>query len=171
MPYKDRATKLAYGKQYHKANYVRKERKVRTDKEYVVCSDGIRRSKESLANKKAYLSKWHQENRERRLVDQKKHYLNNKDASKNKWLKKDFGITLEDYNQLLASQEGVCAICLRPETQKTIKGGPKALAVDHCHQSGKIRGLLCAACNQAIGLLGDDPLRAETLARYLRERG
>ncbi len=71
-----------------------------------------------------------------------------------------YGLTVESYNELLASQNGVCLVCKQEETGK-------ALAVDHCHITGKIRGLLCCNCNRAIGYLEDDPDRAEELAKYL----
>lgn len=86
-------------------------------------------------------------------------------------LKSNFGITFDDYTRMLEQQDGVCAICLRPEETKSRSGKAKLLAVDHCHTTGKVRGLLCQFCNQAIGLLKDDPLRADALARYLKERG
>lgn len=55
-----------------------------------------------------------------------------------------------------AIQNGVCAICSEPETRK-MKGTPAALCVDHNHETGEIRGLLCNRCNRTIGLLEDDP--------------
>ena len=73
----------------------------------------------------------------------------------NNWIRDihpDF--SLEDYNRLLEQQGGVCAICKQPEThidsrtQKAI-----SLAIDHCHETGKIRGLLCRRCNQLLGRL------------------
>lgn len=77
---------------------------------------------------------------------------------------RDFHLTVEQYNALLAKQGGVCAICKKPET-RTVKGKVSNLAVDHdqscCAESSKscgkcIRGLLCYRCNTAIGLLFDD---------------
>lgn len=77
---------------------------------------------------------------------------------------RDFHLTVEQYNALLAKQGGVCAICKKPET-RTVNGKVSNLAVDHdqscCAESSKscgkcIRGLLCYRCNTAIGLLFDD---------------
>lgn len=62
------------------------------------------------------------------------------------WLKKKYGIDLNQYNQLLKDQNDCCKIC---ETHKS--NFNKALAVDHCHESGKVRGLLCASCNTGLG--------------------
>lgn len=81
-------------------------------------------------------------------------------------LKAKFGISLDDYIKLAVEQDGKCAICKQPETQ--LRGGKlKMLAVDHCHTSGKIRGLLCVACNQAIGKLRDDTIILESAIGYL----
>lgn len=75
-----------------------------------------------------------------------------------------YGITGERYNAMLAEQEGRCAICRRePST--------KRLWIDHNHATGAVRGLLCNACNSALGLLGDSPKRLAAASEYLRERG
>lgn len=70
-------------------------------------------------------------------------------------LKNTFGMTAEDYAQMVAVQGGTCAICRRPETAVR-NGRVKALAVDHDHATGKVRGLLCLRCNKAIGLLREE---------------
>lgn len=72
-----------------------------------------------------------------------------------------------DYDAMLTAQGGACAICRQPETA-TRNGVVKALAVDHCHDSGVTRGLLCQRCNTAIGSLNDDPALIEAAAAYLR---
>lgn len=61
-------------------------------------------------------------------------------------LKKDYGLSLEQYKSLLDAQGGVCAMCKKPETS-CFKGKTRRLSVDHCHATGKIRGLLCTVCN------------------------
>ena len=66
-------------------------------------------------------------------------------------LNQKFGISLDEYNELLKLQGGVCAIC----EQECASG--KELAVDHNHNTGEIRGLLCTRCNSAIGNLKEDP--------------
>ena len=74
------------------------------------------------------------------------------DRVRNTDLKKDYGINLDDYDRMLAEQGGVCAICKQPERafEKRFDRVRK-LAVDHCHDTGKVRGLLCTGCNQGIG--------------------
>lgn len=74
-------------------------------------------------------------------------------------LKFRYGLTLEDYDQMVADQHGTCAICERPDLK---------LCVDHDHGTGRVRGLLCHDCNLAIGKLEDDAARADRAAEYLR---
>jgi|TARA_Y100000296_G_scaffold70264_1_gene84787 hypothetical protein len=81
-------------------------------------------------------------------------------------LRHKFNMTLEDYHQLWGKQEGLCAICKNPETA-TRKGVLKHLAVDHCHDTGRIRGLLCAKCNTAIRSFGDDTNVIAAAIQYL----
>ncbi len=83
-------------------------------------------------------------------------------------LKRDFGISLEEYTTLHVAQKGVCAICQQPETT-TRNGKPKMLAVDHDHGTGDVRGLLCHACNTGIGSFQDDPRRLQAAITYLDE--
>lgn len=77
-------------------------------------------------------------------------------------LARKYGITAEDYNRMLAAQGCVCAICGKPE-----KG--KRLAVDHCHATGRVRGLLCMNCNRAIGHFQDDPDLMLRGAQYVQK--
>jgi hypothetical protein len=72
-------------------------------------------------------------------------------------LRTKFGLEMEAYQRMLATQDGKCAICLRPAN----------LDVDHCHTLGVVRGLLCRPCNTAIGSLGDDPDRMRAAAAYV----
>lgn len=74
-----------------------------------------------------------------------------------------YGITGEQYAQLLAAQGGVCYICHR-------KPGAKRLAVDHSHVTGRVRGLLCRNCNRdVLGHLKDDPAALQRAIDYLTE--
>lgn len=81
---------------------------------------------------------------------------------------KQYQLTVPDYEVMLASQDGVCKICRRPEEAlSSHTGKPMALAVDHCHVSMKNRGLLCQRCNQALGLLRDDVEIVKAALEYL----
>lgn len=86
---------------------------------------------------------------------------------KERYLLSRFEISMQDYNNMLFAQGGVCAICKHPETHKR-NGKVKALAVDHCHKTGVIRGLLCCDCNTGIGKLKDDVNVLSNAIEYLR---
>lgn len=86
-----------------------------------------------------------------------------KECEADKKLLLRYKISMEEYQSLLKSQNHKCKICQRTEVQVG-----KRLAVDHCHSTGQIRGLLCSKCNQAVGLLNDDPNLGDNLSRYLR---
>lgn len=76
-----------------------------------------------------------------------------------------FGLTAERFSAMKASQKGLCAACRRkPEPLHNTQEG---LVIDHCHTSGRVRGLLCGQCNFAVGHLQDSPERAYALWQYL----
>lgn len=85
----------------------------------------------------------------------------------NRLVQKKFGISLDDYDELFAAQDGRCAICRNTETQIR-GGGPRRLAVDHDHSTGQVRALLCSKCNIGIGQFDDDPERMLAAVAYLR---
>ena len=78
---------------------------------------------------------------------------------------KSYGLTLEKYELILALQGGGCAICKSKEA-KTKRNG--RFCVDHDHQTGEVRGLLCAPCNRGIGLLQDKIEVLESATNYLK---
>lgn len=71
------------------------------------------------------------------------------------------GVSRTVLDRMLAKQRGVCALCGDPPKRK-------ALALDHCHRTGRVRAFLCHPCNGALGLLKDDPSRCDRAAAYLR---
>lgn len=86
----------------------------------------------------------------------------NRAAQNKSRLKRTYGLTLEDYDRMLAEQNGGCAICAT-----ATPGGPGRFHVDHCHNTGRVRGLLCCNCNRGIGALKDDPARLRLAIGYL----
>jgi len=79
-------------------------------------------------------------------------------------LKKKYGISCEKYNQMLHTQNYKCYICQKHEDKLD-----RSLAVDHCHTTGKVRGLLCGNCNRFLGQINDDITTAKRLVKYLNE--
>lgn len=79
-----------------------------------------------------------------------------------------YGITQEQHDALFEQQGGKCWICEEPETMPDGRSGKtRALAVDHCHETGAVRGLLCGRCNRGIGLLKDSPDLLGKAIQYL----
>jgi Recombination endonuclease VII len=89
---------------------------------------------------------------------------NRRDGGRNAYYQRVYGVTLAWYNARLEMQGGVCAICKRPP-DPTYRPHPR-LVVDHDHKS-VVRGLLCAKCNTALGMFGDDPARLTSAIEYL----
>lgn len=88
-------------------------------------------------------------NKERKKINQRKHQF-----------KVKYNITIEEYDQMLIDQGGVCKICGTPPKKRL-------LAVDHCHKTKRVRGLLCYNCNYILGWWRDDAPRFRRAADYL----
>ena len=80
------------------------------------------------------------------------------------YYKYNYGLSIEQYDTLLKSQDYKCKIC--GINQKDFY---EKLSVDHCHKTNKVRGLLCGSCNRAIGQFKDNPIFCDKAAEYLRE--
>jgi hypothetical protein len=123
-------------------------------------------TKKALATKKK--QKWRAANKERVRT-----------YSREWSFKYKYGITLAQYEEMKIEQGHRCAICgehedniPRQKTRKNLDGTQNlasALVVDHCHNSGKVRKLLCFKCNQGLGSFKEDPLILEQALRYVRE--
>lgn len=118
------------------------------------CTSCARRSKQDWINRTGY---------DRPGVN-KVWYEANKDRVRAYQIEKAYGITRDEYELLLRSQNGVCAVCDEP-----CPSG-RELAVDHDHDTGVVRGLLCMNCNRAAGYLRDSVKRALSLAAYLERK-
>lgn len=75
-----------------------------------------------------------------------------------------YGLTIEQFDALLAAQGGACAICRTLEP-----GGRGTFSVDHCHVTGKRRDILCFRCNTTLGRLGESPTLLRRMLAYLRK--
>lgn len=104
----------------------------------------------------------------REIIREKKRIENNDPANKSRrrerGYREGYGITTADYNRMFSEQNGRCAIC-RSESSKT--SNSPLLFVDHCHDSGTIRGLLCSLCNRGLGAFEDCHKIVQAAANYL----
>jgi len=121
---------------------------------------------------KAYQREWLRNNPENRRAASRRWRVNNPDKvkayrespetraySRNLRLKSEYGITQSDYDAMVEKQNGICPIC---ELEKK-------LVVDHDHETGKVRALLCGQCNTGLGSLKDSPQIVEKALQYLIE--
>lgn len=77
-------------------------------------------------------------------------------------IRRQYGITLEQYEEMLKAQDYKCAIC---GNEDEVEG--RRLAIDHCHIGGHVRGLLCGKCNRGLGLFLDNPTLLQQAINYL----
>ncbi len=103
------------------------------------------------------------EERKRRKAEQ---YRKDREQNRVRCLRYSFGITREEYLGMLAAQDGLCAICEKPE-KATRSGATIELSVDHDHETGVVRQLLCSACNKAVGYFRDSPELMRRAALYI----
>lgn len=102
---------------------------------------------------------WYQKNKERKRELSQKY----KHIKKSQDLERTYGITMDEYKQMLEDQNHVCKICSKPQSTN------RSLCVDHCHTTGKVRGLLCDSCNRGLGMLGDNVESLSTALQYLKD--
>lgn len=106
-------------------------------------------------------AKWNQDNNKIRNARERK---NRQRRPQQLW---KFGLTEKEYRDLIGFQNNTCAICGQKETS-TWRGTIRRLGVDHNHQTGQIRGLLCARCNAMLGLAQDSISVLEAAIKYLK---
>src|SRR5436190_13017039 len=111
----------------------------------------------------ARVKRWQQRNAERLNAYRREARLRpaTKRRERASHLRRKFGLSLEQYDQLLANQGGVCAICGDPPEEDA------SLHIDHDHETGSVRALLCVRCNNALGQLEEDADLVRAAASYL----
>jgi hypothetical protein len=140
--------------------------------------------------RRAYVKAWRAANKEHLAEQRRAAYWNNHERSlanaarfaakqrelpgysdwrHKRWLRNQYGLSAAEYADMLAAQNGVCAICGKVETA-TWRGKVRRLAVDHSHATNLVRALLCARCNTMLRLVDDDSAVLQLLIDYL-ERG
>lgn len=122
--------------------------------------------KDHRTEKQTYSKRYHGENKESISRQHKKYYIENRDQileKKRLWhIERKYNLTSEQFKSLSDGQGGVCAICGEIN-------GDRRLYVDHCHKTGKVRGLLCNACNRGLGAFKDNPDNLSLAVTYLKE--
>lgn len=118
----------------------------------------------SREKQREYQRRWRATNRDRANEQSRRWAAAHPEKVREKSLKRFYGISLEQYNAMLVEQGGVCAGCGGPPTANG------KFYVDHNHQTGRVRGLLCHHCNVSIGYAKDDPSVLDKLAAYLRSK-
>lgn len=130
------------------------------------------------AGKKERMAQWYKDNRDARLEYRRKYYAKNAEKIREQalaryhndpeqkirtHLKARYGLTIEQRDAIFASQNNCCAIC------GTNDPGTKAWHIDHCHTTGKVRGILCFKCNTGLGNFADSIPTLNSAAEYLRK--
>lgn len=95
------------------------------------------------------------------------HYRRPREAGRTYELRYHYGLSATDYDRMLAMQGGVCKICGCEEIRRHKDGSPVALHVDHCHDTGRVRALLCHKCNVGIGSFDEDPVKLAKALDYI----
>lgn len=102
-------------------------------------------------------------NREKAILWHREYRKKNRSRYRAYALKKAYGITLEQFEHMLISQNNLCAICKQPMKDASDR------CVDHSHTTGKVRELLCKKCNWAIGLFSENITQLEAAINYLKK--
>ncbi len=123
---------------------------------------GLRSYCKDCANLKSYT--WRRENLDRSTKSKSKWAKENPDKHKDSQLRHTYGIGLEHFNKLFNDQEGKCLGCKKHQSELK-----KTLHVDHCHETGKVRGLLCHNCNTVLGHAYDNQEILINLSNYLKK--
>ena len=113
--------------------------------------------------RKGYLKNWHQSDSAKTSKKKYNSRPENKSKRANEHLLEKYGITLEQKRQMIDNQCGKCFLC--PHTFKNVSDAH----VDHNHKTGKVRKLLCGACNKALGYIKENFDTAINLAKYIQE--
>ena len=118
----------------------------------------------SSESKKAVQQKWKQEHKKEINEHRRKYDKEHPEIKKGQAMKFNYGITLDEYNQVFAAQKGRCMICGIHQSELL-----RSLAIDHNHETGEFRSLLCANCNTGIGLFHENTGIMRTAISYLEK--
>jgi hypothetical protein len=130
-----------------------------------VCNLALQRARREAAPElnRARVRAWREANpgRDRERMDRFTATAKRPLSNRRSHLRRTYGLTVEQYDEILAAQGGGCAICGRKPRENI------SLHVDHCHDTGTVRGILCFRCNNGIGDFANDPVLLRAAASYL----
>lgn len=112
-----------------------------------------------------YQRRWRAANADKVRSNQREYHAKNKHKRRQYYIKCVYGLTPEEYEAMFEAQGRRCAAC-----PNTTPGAGRQWNVDHCHTTGKVRGILCHGCNLALGMVYDDPARLRSLADYIESK-
>jgi len=185
MPCKDKEMRKKKASEYYQANkeelkeYQKEYRRKNKPKLALQKQDYYQKNKEKITeykkeynlnhprDRKEYHNNLYQKNKDRYTEQARRRYMEENPLKKKKRRRANhllavYGLSLEDYNDLYNQQQGCCAICGKHQSE--IK---RTLFVDHNHDTGKIRGLLCYTCNSGLGFYENNE---ENVLNYLKEK-
>jgi recombination endonuclease VII len=156
--------KKAYHQEYYQKH--KEEMKSKANENYHANrEDRLKQQKERYQkNRERYNArnrKYYKEHREEARQTAKAYIASHKKEIREHRLKRDYGISSEDYEQMLFEQKGLCAICNLPSD--------KPLYIDHDHKTKKVRQLLCSKCNLALGYVNDCINILQSMIKYLKK--
>lgn len=152
---KSQEEKRAYQREWYVKNRERQRERGRmwyaANREKVI-ADGRARAKANREERYAYQKRWKKANPDKHRALNRRH-----------WLKKFYGLTEDQWDAMFEAQGRVCACCGSDEPK-----GVNGWNTDHCHNTKRVRGILCHPCNVILGLAKDNPKTLERGAAYLR---
>lgn len=154
MPDKDREKKLAYWRDYYQQH--REEKRAYSHNRYII-------NREKILN---YMKKYYSKNTEQIKEYKKKYHKLHPETNRNWRLKSEYGMDIEEFNQMLGFQNGLCAICGKEMTE-TGKSRGMGMVIDHDHKTGAVRGIVHGSCNHILGYAKDDIDILKKAIKYL----
>lgn len=167
----------------HPLTEAQKERRRAASRRYYYSHQAACQEKARLRPRKKadpeYHRSYYKKNKDKMSSQQRAHYLANREKYLERQKERDrrdpearwayqiqhkFGLSVEQYRKMERSQNGLCFICKKPPG-----GRFRRLAVDHCHKSNVVRGLLCSRCNRALGYFQDDAAMLSRAIEYLQK--
>lgn len=183
MSYRNKEDQTAYSRKWQSENREKcnkaskKWRDANKEKQRMLCRNWHSKNSEIVNAKKrlARVSMSPEEKEKLLIKNRESDNLRNENPKRNEqhyksYIKRHYNLTLEQYAEMVEAQDNVCFICKQPETFVNYKSKTVVrLAVDHNHDTGEIRKLLCRRCNNVLGTIGEDTSLLQAMIDYLKQ--